>query len=273
MRGSLLRCRRFGPGGLCRSFFARSRRSRCGGRAPRALLRCGLCRGSRGNLFRRLLFARVCHRVFDLGVQVFHAERCRGLTQPLQPVERALLRREHVDDEVHVVHQHPLALAAALHRIRIHTKLTLQLQLDLIGDRDVLPVVGSVADEKVIRKAALRRIERQDANVFGLLVLTRRDRGRQHLVYFVRCHEAPSTALILAQRLDKQCICESPASNKDRAHRCIQARFAGRTRCNPPLQPVDAAPPSRSPVRPHPSADALASVAVPRVGAQPNFQA
>jgi hypothetical protein len=63
-----------------------------------------------------------------------------------------------VDDEVDIIHQDPVALAAAFDRIGIGAEFALQANFDLITDRDVLAIVGAVSDEEVVGQTALRWI-------------------------------------------------------------------------------------------------------------------
>jgi hypothetical protein len=104
------------------------------------------------------------------GVEVGDADGGGGLAQALEAVEGALLGGEDVDDEVDVVHQDPLALAAAFDGVGVDAEVALEADLDLVGDGDVLALVGAVADEEVVGEAALGGVEGEDADVFGLLV-------------------------------------------------------------------------------------------------------
>ena len=60
-----------------------------------------------------------------------------------------------MDDEVDVVHQDPVTLAASLHGVRIGAEVALQADLNLIGDGYILAIAKTGADKKVIREAAL----------------------------------------------------------------------------------------------------------------------
>jgi hypothetical protein len=75
-----------------------------------------------------------------------------------------------VDDEVDVVHEDPLGLAAAFDGVGQSAELTLEAEVDLVGDGDVLALVGAVADEEVVGEAAFGRVEGEDADVFSFLV-------------------------------------------------------------------------------------------------------
>ncbi len=63
-------------------------------------------------------------------------------------------------------------------------KVALEADLDLVGDGDVLALVGAVADEEVVGEAALGGVECEDADVFGFLVFAGGCRGEQELVAF-----------------------------------------------------------------------------------------
>jgi hypothetical protein len=93
-----------------------------------------------------------------------------------------------VDDEVDVVHEDPLALAAAFDGVGVGVELSLEADFDLIGDGDVLALVGSVADEEVVGEAALGGVEREDADVFGFFVFTGGRCGEEELIAFGRWH-------------------------------------------------------------------------------------
>jgi hypothetical protein len=75
-----------------------------------------------------------------------------------------------MDDEVHIVHQDPLALAASFDRVRINAKLALEPNLDFVSNSNVLTIIGAIADEEVIGETALGWVEGEDADVFSFLV-------------------------------------------------------------------------------------------------------
>ena len=58
-----------------------------------------------------------------------------------------------MDDEVHVIHQNPFPLPAALHRIRVGVKLPFHLHLNFVGDRYHLARIRSAGDEEKIGEA------------------------------------------------------------------------------------------------------------------------
>ncbi len=75
-----------------------------------------------------------------------------------------------MDDKVHIIHQDPLGLAAALDGVGVDAEFALEADLDLIGDSDVLAFVGAVADEEVVGETALGGVEGEDADVFSFFV-------------------------------------------------------------------------------------------------------
>ena len=75
-----------------------------------------------------------------------------------------------MDYEVHVVHQDPFGLTAAFDGVGIGGEVALEAQLDLVGDGEVLALVGAVGDEEVVGETAFSGVEGEDADVFGLLV-------------------------------------------------------------------------------------------------------
>ena len=89
----------------------------------------------------------------------------------------ALFGGEDVDDEVDVVHQDPLALAPAFDGVGVGAEVALETDFDLVGDGDVLAVVGAIADEEVVGEAGFTGVERKDADVFRLLVFAGGGRG------------------------------------------------------------------------------------------------
>ena len=119
---------------------------------------------------------------FEFGVEVGDADGGGGFAQALEAVEGALLRGEDVDDEVDVVHQDPLALAAAFDGVGIDSEVALEADFDLVGDGAVLALVGAVADEEVVGEAALGGVEGHDANIFSFLVFAGGGGGEQELV-------------------------------------------------------------------------------------------
>ena len=133
---------------------------------------------------------------FQFGVEVGDAEGGGGFAQALEAVEGALFGGEDVDDEVDVVHEDPLALAAAFDGVGIGVEVALEAELDLVGDGYVLAVVGSVADEEVIGEPALGWIEGEDADVFCFFVFSGGVGGEQKLVAFNRGHETPSGVMV-----------------------------------------------------------------------------
>ena len=52
-----------------------------------------------------------------------------------------------MDDEVDVVHQDPVTLAASLHGVRIGAEVALQADLNLIGDGYILAIAKTGADK------------------------------------------------------------------------------------------------------------------------------
>ena len=89
-----------------------------------------------------------------------------------------------MDDEVDVVHEDPVGLAAAFDGVGQGGEVALEAELDLVGDGDVLALVGAVADEEVVGEAAFGGVEGQDADVFGLLVFAGSGGGEQEPVGF-----------------------------------------------------------------------------------------
>ena len=120
----------------------------------------------------------------EFGVEVGDGDGGGGFAQALEAVEGALLGGEDVDDEVDVVHQDPLGLAAAFDGVGVGAELAFEAELDLVGDGDVLAVVGAVADEEVVGEAALGGVEGEDADVFGLFVFAGCGCGEQELIAF-----------------------------------------------------------------------------------------
>ncbi len=127
----------------------------------------------------------------NFGVQFRDAKRCSRFAQTLEAVEGALLGQKNVDDEVHVIHQDPLTLAATFDRVGIGVEVVLEAKFDLIGDGDRLPIVRAGADQKIIGEAAFRGVKCEDADIFRLFVFTGCRRCRQHLVHFDGCHQFP----------------------------------------------------------------------------------
>src|SRR5687768_8119352 len=68
--------------------------------------------------------------------------------EPLEVVELALLLLEHVDDEVAVVHQHPLTIGQALDPAGLGTSRRRDLLLDLVADGLDLAVVRRAGDHE-----------------------------------------------------------------------------------------------------------------------------
>ena len=127
-------------------------------------------------------------RRLQLCIQIINADRDSGLPQPFEAVVGALLGQKDVDDEVDIVHQDPFALAAALDRVRKGREVALEADLDLVGDSDVLPVVGAVADEKVVGQAALSGVEGKNLDILRLLILAGRGSSEQQFVALDRRH-------------------------------------------------------------------------------------
>lgn len=73
-----------------------------------------------------------------------------------------------MNDEINVVEQYPVAFALALAPVGLDLTLLSKLALDLLGDRAYLPVVGSVADDEVVRDDQLFR-DVEDDDALGLL--------------------------------------------------------------------------------------------------------
>ncbi len=121
---------------------------------------------------------------FEFGVEVGDGDGSGGFAQALEAVESALLGREDVDDEVDVIHENPLGLAATLYGVGEGAEVALEADLDFVGDGDVLTLVGSVADEEVVGEAALCGIKCEDADVFSFFVFAGCCRGEQELVAF-----------------------------------------------------------------------------------------
>ena len=86
---------------------------------------------------------------FQLSVEVGDTDSRGRFTQPLQPVESPLLCRKDVDDEVNVVHQNPFGVGITFHTRR-DVAVLLQLHLNLIGYRLVLPRIRAVANDQRI---------------------------------------------------------------------------------------------------------------------------
>ena len=89
-----------------------------------------------------------------------------------------------MDDEVDVVHEDPLGLAAAFDRVGVDAEVALEADFDLVRDGDVLALVGAVADEEVVGEAAFGWVEGEDANVFGFFVFAGSGGGEDELVAF-----------------------------------------------------------------------------------------
>lgn len=79
-----------------------------------------------------------------------------------------------MDDEVHVIEQHPLSVGLALDVLRLETELLGEVFLHGLGDGENLPVRVAVADDEVIREVApAAKIENDD--VLRLFVACRLD--------------------------------------------------------------------------------------------------
>ena len=59
-----------------------------------------------------------------------------------------------MDDKVDVVHKDPLGGTAAFDGVGVDAEFALEADFDLIGDGDVLAVVGAVADKEVVGESA-----------------------------------------------------------------------------------------------------------------------
>jgi len=94
----------------------------------------------------------------------------RVAPQPLEPVEAPLLRDEHVDNEVDVVHQDPLSAPRALDVGRATRELALEPFLDRARDRGDLAVRGPVTNQEVIGDVA-QAAQVEDDDLLRLLVL------------------------------------------------------------------------------------------------------
>ena len=124
-------------------------------------------------------------------MEVIKTERGSGGAQAFQAIIGAFFGQEDVDDEVDIVHQDPLALAAAFYRIGVGAVLPLQSKLDLIGDGHGLPVVGACADEEVVCETALGGIERENADIFRFLFIAGFGSRGKHLSGFDGRHDPP----------------------------------------------------------------------------------
>ena len=93
----------------------------------------------------------------------------RVTPQAFQPVKLSFFREKDVDDEVDVVHQDPLGSPSALDALRLDAQIPGQALLDVIRDRQRLPVRGGMADhEKVGDVTDVSEVE--DDEVFSFLV-------------------------------------------------------------------------------------------------------
>jgi hypothetical protein len=85
-------------------------------------------------------------------VELRRCEGPRRLTQSFNIVKGPAFGEKHVHHEIHVIEQNPLTPPAALHRVRPDAEVAFEPQLDLIGNRDSLPVVDGRSDQKKIRQ-------------------------------------------------------------------------------------------------------------------------
>jgi len=76
-----------------------------------------------------------------------------------------------VDDDIGVVEEDPLGLAAAFDGGGVEAEFFFEAKLDFVSDGDDLAVVGGRGDEEEIGEAGVSRIELEDAGVFAFLVL------------------------------------------------------------------------------------------------------
>ena len=124
----------------------------------------------------------------ERGGQLGQLNGAGRLAQTLDVVEGAAIAQEDVDHEIDVVHQDPLAGAAALNRVGIGAEVALEAQLNFVGDSLGLAVVGRAGDEEKIRKGRVCRIQLENSCVFALLLVAGRYGGQHHPAGFGQCH-------------------------------------------------------------------------------------
>ena len=93
-------------------------------------------------------------RFLARGAEPRDVDRGSVAPQALEPEELAAILAEDVDDEVDVVHQDPVAAAAAFDVRGAPSELLDQPFLDAVDDRLDLAVGGSVADEEEVGDVA-----------------------------------------------------------------------------------------------------------------------
>src|ERR1700679_1662019 len=144
-----------------------------------------------------------------------------------------------MNDEIDIIHQDPLTLATAFDRVGIGAKVALETNLDFIGDRYILTVTETGADEKVVGQAALGWVERENANILRLLFLASSCRDSQKLLnlcFLDACHGPPCATSMVAQEDPKR----RPISlrfHRDDGHECSSEwnQAAGQRNPNQPL--------------------------------------
>ena len=72
-----------------------------------------------------------------------------------------------MDNDVGVIEENPLALAAAFDGCGVEAEVLLEAELDFIGDGYDLPVICGAGNEEEIGEAGVGGIEREDADVFA----------------------------------------------------------------------------------------------------------
>ena len=101
-----------------------------------------------------------------------------------------------MNDEVHVIHQDPLAPAAPLHGVWIDAVVLLQANLYLVRNCYVLAIIRTIAYQEVVRQATLIGIKGENSYVFCLLIFASGGRGKQQLVTLNCGHASPFSSMI-----------------------------------------------------------------------------
>jgi hypothetical protein len=157
----------------------------------RYLLFCGGdafgSRGRSGGFFAGLegLFGKGC---LEFGLDVCAGEIAGGFAEAFDVVKGALFGEEDVNDDVDVVEENPLGLAAPFDRMCVEAELFFEAEFDFVGDGDDLSIIGGRGDEEEVGEPGVCRVELEDASVFAFFVFAGADGDEELAAGFRSCH-------------------------------------------------------------------------------------
>ena len=135
----------------------------------------------------------------ELRLYVGGGEIAGGFAEALDVVKSALFGEKDVDDDVYVVEENPLGLAAAFDGGGVEAEIPLQAQFDFVGYRYDLTVVGGGGDEKEVGETGVCGIEFEDAGVFAFFIVAGGDGGQELTAGFRSCHRVSSSPCTLEE--------------------------------------------------------------------------